>query len=108
MYYLSKNLTILEQETAYVHDSTKSNTDTSVIRTHPKFPTLYTVETFMRLNENKELKSILPENNIQRCTFRRSNEGSIVFLSYAMISATLRTFLILFMLKRYPQVRLST
>ncbi len=51
-------------ETAYVHDSTKSNTDTSVIRTHPKFPTLYTVETFMRLNENKELKSILPENNM--------------------------------------------
>lgn len=50
---------IIEGTTRYVHSvGVKPSENKEVITTHPKFPTLHTVETFMRLNKNREVEPL--------------------------------------------------
>lgn len=47
----------IDSKLVYVHKVTPSK-QSGVIKTHPKFPTLLTVETFMYLNKNRDLKPL--------------------------------------------------
>lgn len=47
----------INDKLVYVHQVTSSK-QIDVIKTHPKFPTLLTVETFMYLNKNRDLKPL--------------------------------------------------
>lgn len=42
----------------YQHTVESVAGDVGIVETHPAFPTLYTVETFMRLNRNREIKPL--------------------------------------------------
>jgi adenylate cyclase class IV len=50
--------TDINGKSQYVHAVNVGLSDATVMTTHPAFPTLYTVETFMRLNKNREIQPL--------------------------------------------------
>lgn len=48
----------IDDRVCYINDVDSKNSYADVITTHPSFPTLYTVETYMRLSKNRDINPL--------------------------------------------------